>query len=483
MKHKTFDLRNVIESYENAGQLRRIHDSNIETEISALTELNAKRGGPAFLFDSIQGYDPGFRILSGSMLNQVTLGLTIGLKETSDNIKMLSEVSGLLKKAEEQSSDFPVEYVENGTVMENIQLGDDVDLSIFPVPKWHPDDGGAYIGTGCINIHRDPDTGWVNLGTYRSMVHDRNTVTTEILPNHHGNLIANKYWDIGKPCPVVLCIGVHPLLFLMGGTDIPAGINEYEWAGAIVGRSVPVVRGKVTGLPIPADAEIALEGYMERDDLVLEGPFGEFTGYYAGGRTLQHCIRVKAVYYRNEPIMLASPPGKPPHDFSYFTSILRSASLTNTLKRAGIPGVRSAWIHAVGGSRCFIVTSIHQMYGGHATQAAVIASNCPEGAMMSKYSIIVDDDIDPSDLNQVIWAMSMRSDPAVDIDIIRNSVGCVIDPMISDDDKMSNKVFNGLAIIRAVKPFHRIQNGTFSKIAEWSPEILQAIKEKYKDLF
>lgn len=168
-------------------------------------------------------------------------------------------------------------------------------------------------------------------------------------------------------------------------------------------KCVPVVKGKITGLPIPADAEIALEGYIYTDDLVPEGPFGEFTGYYAGGRNNHTCIIVKAVYYRSDPIILASPPGKPPHDYSYFGSLMRSANLTNALAKAGIPDVKGAWIHEAGGSRCSIVTSIKQRFYGHATQAAAIASCCQQGSMMSKFSVVVDDDIDPTNLKEVVW--------------------------------------------------------------------------------
>lgn len=477
-----FDLRAFLAKIDAAGQLRTITGAALDTEVGALTELNGQRQGPALLFGGFEGYPAGYRVLSGAMLNAATFGAALGVDAESDNLAMLRTVSGVMKEVAGRAKDFPVEYVDDGPILENYFEGDDVDVTRFPVPLWHPDDGGRYIGTGCINVHADPDTGWVNLGTYRSMVHDRNTVTTYIAPAHHGTGIIKKYWDRGEPCPVVLVPGGHPLLFAMGATDAPYGVSEYEWAGAIVGRRVPVVRGRITGLPIPAYAEIALEGYIYPDDKVPEGPFGEFTGYYAGGRSMQNCIRVKAIYHRSDPILLASPPGKPPHDYSYFGSMLRSANLTNAIERAGVPGVRGAWIHEAGGSRCFIVTSIEQKYYGHATQAAAVACSCQSGALMTKYSIVVDDDIDPTNLNEVVWAMSTRSDPAEDIDILRQGLSNMVEPTLRPEDKAAGRVYTSRAIIRAVKPFDMVKNGTFAKVAENPPELLDAVRKKYSDI-
>ena len=252
-----FDLRAFLTKIDAAGQLRTITGAALDTEVGALTELNGQRQGPALLFGGFEGYPAGYRVLSGAMLNAATFGAALGVDAESDNLAMLRTVSGVMKEVAGRAKDFPVEYVDDGPILENYFEGDDVDVTRFPVPLWHPDDGGRYIGTGCINVHADPDTGWVNLGTYRSMVHDRNTVTTYIAPAHHGTGIIKKYWDHGEHCPVVLVPGGHPLLFAMGATDAPYGVSEYEWAGAIVGKRVPVIRGRITGLPYRCASSIS----------------------------------------------------------------------------------------------------------------------------------------------------------------------------------------------------------------------------------
>ena len=477
-----FDLRAFLAKIEAAGQLARIPGALLDGEVGALTELNARRGGPALLFSGFEGFPEGFRLLSGAMLNPATLGAALGVEARGGSLGLLRETARLMKRAAARAGDFPVQHLEDGPIFENVLTGAQVDVTRFPVPLWHPGDGGRYIGTGCVNVQADPDTGWVNLGTYRSMVHDRRTVTTYVAPGHHGAAIMRKYWARGEPCPVVLVPGLHPLLFAMGATDAPAGVCEYEWAGAIAGRRAPVVRGRVTGLPIPAWAEVALEGYIRPGDTAPEGPFGEFTGYYAGGRSSQSCIRVEAVHHRDEPILLGSPPGRPPHDYSYFGSMLRSANLMNAMEAAGLPGLRGVWIHEAAASRCFTAVSIEQQYPGHASQAAALAGACRPGALMNKYVVVVDEDIDPTKLDEVVWAISTRSDPARDIDILRECLSSAAEPTLRPEDRAAGRVWTGRALIRAVRPYDMVKGGAFSPVAETPPELLRAVQEKYSAL-
>jgi UbiD family decarboxylase len=478
-----FDFRAWIEKARSIGQLREVENADIRLELGAITELNAKRRGPALLFENLAGYPPGFRVLTGSMLNAKTLGLTMGIEENLDTMELTDRIADKLRLVEPKAADYPVEYVTDGPVMENTAGGDDVDLTIFPAPLWHELDGGPYIGTGCVHIQRDPETGWVNVGAYRVQRQSRNTVGTFISPGHHGNIIRQKYWNKNEPCPVVIVFGSHPLFLLMGGLEVPAGVDELTWIGAIAGQRVPVLRGPITGLPIPAHAEIAIEGFVSNGDMQEEGPFGEFTGYYAGGKKPDTLVRVKALYYRNDPIILGAPPCRPLHDYSYFSSVLRSAIVKGALRKAGIPGVKGVWVSEAGASRMWVVTSIQQQYAGHAVQAATVAAQCQAGALMNRYSIVVDDDIDPSSSEDVIWAISTRSDPATDIDILRHCWSNPLDPMISSAEKQDKRFWNSRAIINACRPWDRLQANDFPPVAEATPELLHATKKKWAWLF
>jgi UbiD family decarboxylase len=154
--------------------------------------------------------------------------------------------------------------------------------SIFPTPKWHEHDGGRYIGTGDMVIIKDPDSGWINVGTYRSCVVAKDRVTLWIIEHKHGKQIARKYWNAGRPCPVAIVLGCEPATWLAAPSAAKSGVSEYEYAGALRGAPLEVIRAPFTGLPIPATAEIVIEGEMPspEEESHAEGPFGEWPGYY-----------------------------------------------------------------------------------------------------------------------------------------------------------------------------------------------------------
>ena len=129
------------------------------------------------------------------------------------------------------------EVVTDGPIMENVFEGEDIDMFKFPTPKWHELDGGRYLGTGSVDITRDPDEGWVNLGTYRVMIHDRNTLGFFISPGKQGRIMREKYWAKGQPCKLAVSFGQDPLLYLGGGMEIPYGLSEYDWVGGLQRRT------------------------------------------------------------------------------------------------------------------------------------------------------------------------------------------------------------------------------------------------------
>ena len=141
-----------------------------------------------------------------------------------------------------------------------------------------------------------------------------------------------------------------PLLFLAAGNEIPYGLSEYDYAGGFKGGPIEVVNGKYTGLPIPALGEIAFEGEAVWNDLKMEGPFGEWTGYYGSGEREEPVIRVKYVYYRNNPILTCSRPSRPPSDYSFSKGVVKSALIWEDLEKCGIPNVKGVWCHEAGGA-------------------------------------------------------------------------------------------------------------------------------------
>jgi len=326
-------------------------------------------------------------------------------------------------------------------------------MTIFPAPKWHPLDGGRYIGTGSFDITRDPDDGWVNLGTYRVMVHDATRLGYYISPGKHGRIQRQKYFDRNQACPVAMVFGSDPALFLASCTEVPYGLSEYDWVGGVRGEPVRVLRGPVTGLPLPADAEIVIEGFASPQEKMVEGPFGEWTGYYASASREEPVLKVEALYYRNDPIIVGSPPGQPPDEQSRYRAFFRSALLLDELDKAGIPDVVGAWQHEVGGARMFTVVAIKQRYPGHSRQALHVAAQCHAGGYAGRYVVVVDEDIDPLNLEEVLWAMCTRSDPAESIDIIQRAWSTPLDPRIPPAKRREKNFTNSRALIDATRPW------------------------------
>ncbi len=312
------------------------------------------------------------------------------------------------------------------------------------------------------------------------MVHDKTSVALYISPGKHGRMDRDKYLSRNQRMPVAIVVGGDPLTFLTACMEVPFGICEYDIVGGMRGRALEVVRGKVTGLPFPANAEIVIEGFVEPGNLRREGPFGEWTGYYGSASRGEPVVDIKAIYYRNNPIIIGTPPNRPPDEQHRYRSIVRSALLRDNIEKAGVPGISSVWTHEIGGVRLLLGVAITQRYPGHATQAGHIASMCHVGAYCGRYVIVVDDDIDPSNLEELIWAMVTRSDPATSIDIIHNAWSTPLDPRIEPERKAAGDNSNSRAIINACRPYH--WRDKFPPVNQPSVELRRLAKERFGDL-
>lgn len=440
------DLRDWLVKARELGEVRDVTGANWQEDIGHITEMiHHTDEGPVALFDEVPGYPKGYRIVVNANATRKRLALTLGLPLDIGRRDLMDRFLGMT----EADRAIPPVVQETGPVFENVFHGDDIDIERFPTPWWHPLDGGRYIGTGVAVIIKDPDSDWVNVGAYRVMIHDKKNVGIYIAPGKHGKQFQDTYFARREPCPVAIVCGMDPLMFLASSLEVPGGVSEYDWIGGIRGEPYPIVKAPITGLPIPATAEIVLEGYLHHDKFAPEGPFGEWHGYYATGRKDEPVLEVEGLYHRNDPILLGVPPNKPPWEPMRYREYLRSAILLRQMRAAGVPGVQDAWCYAFGGNRLFTVVSITPKYPGHARQAMHIAAMVHAGAYMGRIVVVVEDDIDVTDLTEVMWSVVTRGDPERSLDIIHRAWSGPIDPAIHPD----HKGMNSRLLIDATRPW------------------------------
>ena len=472
------DLREWLDTVDGLGELHRVKaEVDWNEEMAAVSYLAASQeGAPALLFEKVKGYPAGRRVLFnaiGTSLSRIAVAMGMAPGQTA--MAMIREARERLKRRIE-----PVEVAEGeAPVNQNILEGDRVDVTAFPAPKMWPLDGGRYIGTADVIITRNPDTGVLNMGTYRQMIQDSQHVGLYLSPGKDAKLHLQRAWQQGKPLEVAACWGIDPLLLIIGSQGFPKNLCEYEFAGGVKGEPLAVVKGRVTDLLFPAHAEVVAEGIIRPESVRSEGPFGEFTGYYGRPEAETPLMEVQAIHHRNDPILTSALMADyPACEQSLFFSIIRSARVWDDLDRMGIPGIQGVYVHpAAAGGFGMLTVSIEQRFAGHAQQVAALAAQCPGGAYYTKWIVVVDEDVDPSDTDQVLWAMATRCNPVDDIDILRNTWSTWLDPTQNPPE---DRPYGSKALINACKE-HKYQQ-IFSRRTAITRGMYQRVRERWQEL-
>jgi 4-hydroxy-3-polyprenylbenzoate decarboxylase len=449
------DLREWLARIEQNGELQRIRTPvNADEELAAITYM-ATRGekAPALLFETIAGDTSGSSVLANMLgSSKERYALAVGLDPSLSIAEMIAATRGIMA-----GRIAPVRVPQaKAPVNEIVLRGSDIDLTRFPSPKFWPGDGGRYIGTGDITLTASPDSGRINVGCYRQMLHGPRRVGLYCSPGKHGLLDRDAWWRQGKPCEVVVAYGIDPVLFMLAAQVFGAKESEFDVAGGIMGRGIELTDAETVSLPIPAQAELVIEGTVREGDMLPEGPLGEFTGYYGRERSPQPVIDVTALHLRRSPILTAARMAKYPScEIGAYYAIMRSARILDDLERIGVPGVVGAYAHPAAASGWgIVVVSLQQQYAGHAAQVLSLAAQCPAAAYYTKWIIAVDDDVDPTDMNEVMWALSTRCHPAEDIDIIRKTWSTGLDP---SQFEMERRPYGSKALIDACKPHRHLK--------------------------
>jgi UbiD family decarboxylase len=404
------------------------------------------------LFDEVKDYPKGQRLATNLYCTEQLQGIALGLPGDLSGIDLVRR----WRKRSKVIAPAPPRVVADGPVRENVARGDDVDLTIFPVPLWHEHDGGRYFGTGNLVLTRDPEEHWVNVAPYRAQLHDAKTLGLMIARGHHGITMLEKFWAAGEDAPVVIVAGQDPDTYAAACMPMEWGKSELDMAGALRGAPVDVIIEPRTGIPIPAQAEIAAIGYVPAPDKELreEGPFGECTGYYTEtGQNL--VVHVHEVWYRNQPILQGNPTM---HGSSKLHAlggeIFTSAIIWDSVEREvpDVAGVYSLYQPCQAGSM-LVAVAVKQRYPGHAKQAALAALASHGAIFMNKAIVVVDDDINPADLTDVIFAITTRCNPTEDIDVVRGIPGTMLDPRIPPERRAVGDSTTSTMLIDACRPY------------------------------
>jgi len=437
------DLRGWMKALDGAGELHKI-DAEVDWNIELGTIARLAQGpstGSALLFKNIRDYGANARcrqIFSGGLSSYRRVAMMLGLSPDTHPRELVKLGRTVLTRG------IAPNVVKTGPVKENIVKGDDVDLAEFPAPQWNRGDGGRYILTYGGIVSKDPNTGIMNVGIYRGMVGGKNQIPILMSRAQHIGHHMTAWQQAGhKEMPVAVAIGWEPALGFVAGSPVPKDLCEYDVMGAIRGEPVDLVKCETVDLHVPASAEIVIEGYLGLDPetYVMEGPFAEVTGYFAGDKSPKPAIRVTCITHRTDPILRGTIEGSMPGSYSengVCSSIMRAASAWNVLDRAGVPGVTDVWcppVHA--GVNTFV--QIKQSYRNQAKQVANALWGSSAGHVRYKHVTVVDDDIDIHDYAAVDWAVAYRVNAGEDdIIIMPSTFGFVLDPSIRRRDRNIN---------------------------------------------
>ncbi|MGH7833788.1 MAG: UbiD family decarboxylase [Candidatus Binatia bacterium] len=427
------DLREWLTVLEREGELARVAaevDWNLEA--GAIVRRLCETDGPAVLFERVKDYPKGYRILGApfamSRRNRYArLALALEMPAHS-TVRQITEE--YLKRREKS---LPPVQVSTAPCQENVLLGDHVDLYRLPAPMIHAGDGGRYIGTWHTVITKDPESDWVNYGMYRLMVHDRNHLGALIGPIQHFQEHLRKYKALGKPMEFAVAIGTEPVTALLSCVSIQGKKSEAEVIGGIRGEPLELVPCKTVSLSAPASSEIVIEGYVIPGELRDEGPFGEYTGYMVSERLPRPVFNVTAITHRRDPILTMTSIGVPVDEDHVVMPVAFAAEVLQEVR--DVKGYPVDFIYVLPESAChFWVVSTKVPDKTYPRRLAMAIWGTKAGRM-ANYLLIVNDDVDITNLKNVVWAMSTRVHPVRGVLQIPHAYTSILVPFMAPEER------------------------------------------------
>jgi 4-hydroxy-3-polyprenylbenzoate decarboxylase len=515
------DLRDWIAALDRAGELKRVKaEVDPILEITEITDRVSKwgarngkgPGGPALLFENVKGH-PGSQVLINQFGSERRMNLALGsnsLDDIADRIRQFMDVKspqGFLDKVKmlpmlaEMGSLFP-KVVSSGPCKEVIKR-DNFSLLDFPILQCWPDDGGRFITLPCVTS-RDPRTGKRNVGMYRMQVYDERTTGMHWQRHKQGaehyrehlrnaaaagspnalsaavNMMAMSGGGTrvvqgpvsGRRMDVAVAIGTDPSLTFSAIVPAPPEVEEYMIAGFLRQKPLELVKCETVDLEVPATAEIVLEGYVQLDELKMEGPFGDHTGFYSLA-DMYPVFHVTCVTHRKNPIYSATIVGRPPQEDAYLAKAVERIFLP--LMKMTIPELVDVNLPPEGVAHNLMIVSIRKSYPGQARKVmnAIWALG---QAMFTKCIVVVDEDCNVQDVGEVAWRALNNIDPERDIQF-------TLGPVDSLDHSSRLPDFGSKMGIDATRkwPTEGFQR-PWPEVLTMTPDVKERVTKRWKEL-
>jgi UbiD family decarboxylase len=416
------DLREYLKVLESLGDVEHIDRVvNPRLEAAAIARRSTEQRRRAPMFNNVEGVKPGFRIagalgaLSSDDRNPLArVSLSLGLPHDTTSRELVEHYA-----AAHQKPLIPPKLIprDSAPCKQNVLLGEKATLDHFPIPLVHPDDGARYVNTWGIIVARTPDGRWTNWSISRIMMIDGRHMTGLFLPQQHIGMIWQEWVKIGKPMPFAVVQGGDPGASMIGGMPVPADMDEGSFLGALYGEPVEVVKCETVDLEVPAGAEVVIEGHVSIARDATEGPYAEFHGYAFEETSPEPVYTIEAITYRDNPIWPVSATGRPPDDSQVGPAVGVSAELLTLLRNTGLP-ITTAWLLIETACSWAIVTVPQNWRDllpstetsefvrriGETMSASRVGRMCP-------VTFVLDDDIDPANLSDVLWVLGTRIHP------------------------------------------------------------------------
>ncbi len=457
MKYR--DLRDFIAQLEQRGDLKRIvAPVSTKLEMTEISDRVLRAGGPALLFENVQhnGQRSDIPVLANLFGTPDRVAWGMG----AQSIAALRDVGELLASLREPEPpkglkdafakvsmlkaalwDMSPRTVRSAACQEVVIEGDEVDLANLPLQMCWPGDVAPLLTWGLV-VTRGPNAKRQNLGIYRQQPIARNKLIMRWL-SHRGGALDFRDHALahpGKPFPIAVALGADPATILGAVTPVPDSLSEYQFAGLLRGSRTEVVKTLGSDLQVPASAEIVLEGHLlPRNDpraapihvpdgvtpppagdyeMALEGPYGDHTGYY-NEQDWFPVFTVDRITLRKKPIYHSTYTGKPPDEPAVLGVALNEVFVP--LLRRQMPEIVDFYLPPEGCSYRLAVVSIRKQYAGHARRVMFGLWSVLRQFMYTKFIIVVDEDIDPRDWKEVVWAMTTRMDPVRDAVLVERT--------------------------------------------------------------